>query len=298
MSNMSLMSNRTSPIYTQLLKKRRRKDRCMTFIIGLSLLIAIVPLFMVFYHIIRNGLPSLSLDFFTKLPAPLGEVAGGMGNSILGSLILISIASLIAVPIGIFGGVYLSEYKDEPIANAFRWTVDLLMSIPSIVIGLFIYASIVVPFKTFSALAGGCALALLMLPLVAKTTEEVLKLTPLYVREAGLALGLSRWRVILFIVLRGKTSAVMTGVVLALGRIAGETAPLLVTAFGNRNWPQSLMQPTPSLPVQIYNYAISPYNDWHQQAWAGALTLVMLIFVINIAARAIFSTEVSGRNQQ
>lgn len=295
---MSLVTNRSGPDYTRLLKRRRIKDRCMTFVIGLFSLIAIIPLFMVFYHIIRNGLPALNLNFFTQLPAPLGEINGGMGNSILGSLILILIASLAAVPIGILGGVYLSEYKDESIANAFRWTVDLLMSIPSIVIGLFIYASIVVPLKTFSAIAGGAALALLMLPLVAKTTEEVLKLTPLHVREAGLALGLSRWRVILFIVLRGKTSGVMTGVVLALGRIAGETAPLLVTAFGNRNWPQSLMEPTPSMPVQIYNYAISPYSDWHKQAWAGAFTLVMLIFLINILTRAVFSGDTSGRNTQ
>lgn len=286
----------SSPAYTHLLKRRRIKDRCMTFIIGLFSLIAIIPLFLVFFHIIRNGLPALSFEFFTNLPAPLGEVAGGMGNCILGSLILIGIASLGAVPIGIFGGVYLSEYKNEPIANTFRWVVDLLMSIPSIVVGLFIYTSIVIPLHTFSALAGGAALGLLMLPIVAKTTEEVLKLTPLHVREAGLALGLSRWRVILFIVLRGKTSAVMTGVVLALGRIAGETAPLLVTAFGNRNWPQGLMQPTPSLPVQIYNYAISPYNDWHKQAWAGAFTLVVMIFLINLITRAIFSGDSLGRN--
>ena len=292
------MNSATSPIYTSLLRRRRYKDKLMTGVIGLASLIAIVPLFMVFYHIIRNGFPALSLNFFTQLPAPLGEPNGGMGNCILGSLILIGLASLIAVPVGILGGVYLSEYKNEKTASAFRWTVDLLMSIPSIVMGLFIYTSIVIPFHGFSAFAGAAALSLLMLPIVAKTTEEVLKLTPLHVREAGLALGLSRWRVILFIVLRGKTSAVMTGVVLALGRIAGETAPLLVTAFGNRNWPQSLLEPTPSLPVQIYNYAISPYEDWHRQAWAGAFTLVVLIFFINIVTRLVFSQEGMGRNSQ
>lgn len=288
----------SASVYTQRLKRRRLKDKCMTGVIGLLSLVAIIPLFMVFYYIIRNGLPSLSLEFFTQTPAPLGEIAGGMGNCILGSLILIVIASLGAVPIGIFGGIYLSEYKNETLANTLRWTVDLLMSIPSIVIGLFIYTSIVIPLQTFSALAGGAALGMLMLPIVAKTTEEVLKLTPVHVREAGLALGLSRWRVILYIVLRGKTSAVMTGVVLALGRIAGETAPLLVTAFGNRNWPQSLMEPTPSLPVQIYNYAISPYDAWHKQAWAGAFTLVMLIFFINIVTRSVFSGSGAGRNTQ
>lgn len=288
-----------SSLYGHVLRERRIKDYFMTGLICLFSLIAIIPLFLVFYHIVRNGLPALSLNFFTKLPAPLGETDGGMGNCILGSLILISIASLIAVPIGIFGGVYLSEYSDEKTASIFRWTIDLLTSMPSIVIGLFVYTAIVVPFHSFSAIAGGAALGLLMLPIVAKTTEEVLKLTPEHVREAGLALGLSRWRVILFIVLRGRKPAVMTGVVLALGRIAGETAPLLVTAFGNRNWPQSLMQPTPSLPVQIYNYAISPYNDWHNQAWAGAFTLVMLIFIINLFTRWIFSSgEGLGRNSQ
>ncbi len=292
------MSAATS-LYSNVLRRRRLKDYVMTGVICLFSLIAIIPLFLVFYHIVRNGLPALNLNFFTKLPAPLGETDGGMGNCILGSLILISIASVIAVPIGIFGGVYLSEYSDEKTASAFRWTIDLLTSMPSIVIGLFVYTAVVVPFHTFSAIAGGAALGLLMLPIVAKTTEEVLKLTPEHVREAGLALGLSRWRVILFIVLRGKKPAVMTGVVLALGRIAGETAPLLVTAFGNRNWPQSLMQPTPSLPVQIYNYAISPYNDWHNQAWAGAFTLVMLIFIINLFTRWIFSSgEGLGRNSQ
>ena len=289
----------TTSLYSNVLRQRRFKNHVMTAVIYLFSLIAIIPLFLVFYHIVRNGLPALNLNFFTKLPAPLGETDGGMGNCILGSLILISIASVIAVPLGIFGGVYLSEYSTEKAASAFRWTVDLLTSMPSIVIGLFVYSAIVVPFHSFSAIAGGAALGLLMLPIVAKTTEEVLKLTPEHVREAGLALGLSRWRVILFIVLRGKKPAVMTGVVLALGRIAGETAPLLVTAFGNRNWPQSLMQPTPSLPVQIYNYAISPYTDWHNQAWAGAFTLVMLIFIINLFTRWIFSRGQSvGRNSQ
>jgi phosphate transport system permease protein len=282
----------------RLLKRRRLKNYTMTGVIMLFSLIAIIPLFMIFYHIVINGISAINLDFFTKLPTPLGEASGGMGNCILGSLILISIASIGAVPIGVFGGIYLSEYNHERTAGLFRWIIDLMMSMPSIVIGLFVYTSVVVPLKTFSAVAGGIALGLLMLPIVAKTTEEVLKLTPLHVREAGLALGLSRWRVILFIVLRGRKSAVVTGVVLALGRIAGETAPLLITAFGNRNWPTSLMQPTPSLPVQIYNYAISPYDDWHRQAWAGALTLVVLIFFINIITRLVFSDKQITRNTQ
>lgn len=292
------MMTTQNPIFSSILKRRRLKNYFMTFIIGLLSFIAIIPLFLVFFHIIKNGMSSLSLNFFTHLPAPIGEPDGGMGNSILGSLILIGLASLVAVPIGVLAGVYLSEYKNERLAGVLRWTVDLLTSIPSIVIGLFIYSALVVPMKSFSAIAGAAALSMLMLPLVAKTTEELLKLTPLYMREAGLALGLSRWRVILFIVLRGKTSAVMTGVVLALARIAGETAPLLVTAFGNRNWPSSLTQPIASMPVQIYNYAISPYNHWHQQAWAGAFILVLLIFSINIITRLIFSPGGLNRNNQ
>lgn len=287
-----------NPVFSSILKRRRLKNYFMTFAIALLSLLAVIPLFLVFFHIIKNGVSSLSLNFFTHLPAPIGEPDGGMGNSIIGSLILIGLASLVAVPIGVLAGIYLSEYKNERLAGVLRWTVDLLTSIPSIVIGLFIYSAIVVPMKSFSAIAGAAALSMLMLPLVAKTTEELLKLTPLYMREAGLALGLSRWRVILFIVLRGKTSAVMTGVVLALARIAGETAPLLVTALGNRNWPGSMTEPIASMPVQIYNYAISPYKDWHQQAWAGAFILVLLIFSINIVTRLVFSQNGLSRNNQ
>jgi phosphate transport system permease protein len=281
----------------QFLSARRKwKNRLMLSLVGLAALTAILPLMIVFFHILREGLPALNVAFFTSLPAPTGQEGGGMGNAILGSMILVVLASLVAVPIGILGGVYLSEYADGHVANMFRWTTDLLTSLPSIVVGLFVYATIVAPFKSFSAYAGAAALALLMVPIVVKTTEEVLKLMPQHIREAGLALGLPRWRVILFVVLRGRMPAVMTGVILALARIAGETAPLLITAFGNRNWPQSLSQPTPSLPVQIYNYAISPYADWQRQAWAGALTLVFLVFLLNLVARLWLSRDGSGRS--
>lgn len=273
------------------LQRRRLKNYLMIFLIGFFSLVAVIPLFLVFYHIVINGLPALNWTFFTALPAPLGEPNGGVANAIVGSLLLIFTASVIALPFGIFGGIYLAEYRNENIASLLRTSMDLLASIPSIVVGLFVYTAIVVTMKSFSALAGAVALSLLMLPIVTKTTEEVLKLTQSHVREAGLALGLPRWRVILFIIVRGKISAVMTGVVLALGRIAGETAPLLVTAFGNRFWPKSLFEPTPSLPVQIYNYAISPYENWHAQAWAGALTLVMLIFSINLMTRWFFARK-------
>ena len=281
----------------QLLSARRKwKNKFMLGLVGLAAVTAILPLMIVFFHILREGFPALNLTFFTSLPAPTGQEGGGMGNAIVGSMILVVLASLVAVPIGILGGVYLSEYSDGHVANLFRWSTDLLTSLPSIVVGLFVYATVVAPFKTFSAYAGAAALALLMVPIVVKTTEEVLKLMPQHIREAGLALGLPRWRVILFVVLRGRMPAVMTGVILALARIAGETAPLLITAFGNRNWPQSLSQPTPSLPVQIYNYAISPYADWQRQAWAGALTLVFLVFILNLVARLWLTRDSAGRS--
>lgn len=279
----------------RLLRFRHFKSRLMLAALSLCAVIAIIPLLVVFIYIFREGLPALNWAFFTESPVPVGEPGGGMGNCILGSLILIGLGSLVAVPVGVFGGVYLSEYGEGRMAEAFRWIVDLMASLPSIVVGLFVYAVVVAPMHSFSAYAGAAALAMLMAPIVIKTTEEVLKLMPSHVREAGLALGLSRWRVILYVVLKGRIPAVTTGVVLALARIAGETAPLLVTAFGNRNWPESLSQPTASLPVQIYNYAISPYDDWHRQAWAGALALVILIFAINLAARSLTSRDAHQR---
>lgn len=279
-----------------LLSRRRRfKNIVMLGIVGFLTVIAVSPLMMVFYYILKMGLPALNLDFFTQLPAPTGQVGGGMGNAILGSLIMIGMATIISIPIGVFGGVYLSEYGQGKLAASFRLCVDLLTSLPSIVVGLYVYAVLVVPMKGFSAYAGAAALLILMTPIVVKTTEEVLKLLPIHVREAGLALGIPRWRVILSIVLKGRMPAVITGIMLAIARVAGETAPLLVTAFGNRNWPNDLSQPTPSLPVQIYNYAISPYEDWHRQAWAGALTLVVMIFILNIFSRLVMGAKKSGR---
>lgn len=279
----------------RLLRRRHLKSRIMFLVICACAAIAIFPLLVVFIYIAREGVPVLGREFFTQAPAPTGQPGGGMGNSIVGSLILIALTAIVAVPVGVFGGVFLSEFGKGKIASLFRWVVDLMASLPSIVVGLYIYDVIVAPMKSFSAYAGAAALALLMIPIVVKTTEEVLKLMPQHIREAGLALGLSRWRVIMFVVLKGRMPAVTTGVVLALARVAGETAPLLVTAFGNLNWPSSLSQPTPSLPVQIYSYAISPYESWHHQAWGGAFTLVALIFFINIAARFWTSRDLSQR---
>lgn len=268
-------------------RRRKIKHYVMYSLIGLSTLLAVIPLFAVFIYILQKGLPALNWNFFTHLPAPTGESGGGMGNAIVGSLIMIVMATIVGLPVGVFGGVYLSEYPNGKLPKVFRMVVDLLTSLPSIVVGLFVYVIVVVPMKGFSSYAGAVALFILMIPIIIKTTEEVLKLMPQHVREAGLALGISRWRVIISIVLKGSRSAVITGVILAIARISGETAPLLITAFGNRNWPQQLAQPTASLPVQIYNYAISPYEDWHQQAWGGAFVLVGLVFTINLSARLI-----------
>lgn len=277
------------------LRRRRWKSRIALGLISLSAVAAILPLIFVFIHVLREGMPALTWDFFTQLPAPTGQPGGGMGNAIVGSLILVAMASVVAVPVGMLGGAFLSEFKEGTVAGLFRWTIDLLTSLPSIVVGLYVYAVIVAPMKSFSAYAGAAALGILMLPIIVKTTEEVLRLLPGHIREAGLALGLSRWRVILLVVLKGRLPAIATGVVLAFARVAGETAPLLITAFGNRNWPQALNEPMPSLPVQIYNYAISPYSEWHRQAWAGSLTLVALVFVLNLVVRTVLTREKSHR---
>ena len=250
---------------------------------------ALVPLGSVFGYVISKGLPALNLDFFTKIPGPVGEAGGGMANALLGTCILIGLASLIGVPWGIAVGLYLSEYGAKSrLGSIARFSADMLASIPSIVVGLFVYAIVVLPMGHFSAFAGGVALGLLMIPTVSRTTEELLKMVPAHIREAGLALGLPRWKVTLWIVLKGMRAPITTGVMLAVARVSGETAPLLFTAFNNSFWSQTkdfLVQPIASLPVQIYTYAISPYDDWHRQAWAGAFVLVMLVFTMNLLTR-------------
>ena len=258
--------------------------------------LAVLPLFSVFGYVVSKGFPSLNWAFFTQLPKPVGEIGGGMANAIAGTCTLVLLASVIGVPWGISIGLYLSEYGFKSrLANTVRFCTDMLASIPSIIIGLFVYALIVAPMKRFSALAGGLALGILMIPTVARTTEELLKLVPIHIREAGLALGLPRWKVILWIVLKGSRGPITTGVMLAVARVAGETAPLLLTAFGNRFWQHGLDQPIASLPVQIYTFAISPYEDWHRQAWAGALVLVLLVFVMNVLTRLMFARSAKGK---
>jgi phosphate transport system permease protein len=277
-------------------QRRKWMDRWMSGLLLLAALAALVPLFSVLGYVIWNGAGYLNWDFFSKLPKPVGETGGGMANALAGTCTLVATASLIGVPWGVAAGVFLSEYGDGKLGTIVRFATDMLASVPSIVIGLFVYALIVVPMGGFSAMAGGVALAIIMIPIVARSTEEIVRLVPVHIREAGLALGLSRWKVILRIVLRGCVSGITTGVMLAVARVAGETAPLLLTSLNNQYWNLGLTGPIASLPVQIYSYAISPFDEWHGLAWAGALLLVLMVFVVNVLARLVFGTGGSGRD--
>jgi phosphate transport system permease protein len=250
-----------------------------------SALLVITPLGLVFFYLLINGIGSVNWDFFTKLPAPVGALGGGMANAIVGTLELLALAGVIGIPVGVLGGVYLAEYGSARLNAFLRFLADVLNGIPSITWGVVVYGLIVLRFKGFSAYAGGLALALIMIPLILRTTEEVILLVPNGYREASLALGVSRWKTIVHIVMKTASRGIITGILLALARVGGETAPLLFTAFGNRFWNHSLGQPIAALPLQIFTYAISPYDDWHRQAWAGALVLVTGVFCINILVR-------------
>lgn len=266
-------------------KRRRIKSFTAHFCISSLAICAILPLIFVFYYIASSGLPALQLDVITELPAPPGETGGGLVNAIVGSLIMVLLSSLMAIPPGLLSGLYIAEFPDQKLAKILRLIVDLLTGVPSIVIGLFAYAMIVVPMKGFSAWAGSSALAIIMFPVVSRTTEEILRLIPAHLREAGLALGLPRWKVLIWMIMRAGRSAITTGVFLGIARASGETAPLLFTAFNNQYWANSLSEPTASLPVQIYTYATSPYEEWHQLAWAGSLILVAVVFSVNLISR-------------
>jgi len=250
-----------------------------------SAIVVILPLGLVFCYLLINGAGSVNWDFFTKLPAPVGVVGGGMVNAIVGSLILLALAGALGIPIGVLGGVYLAEYGSARINSVLRFLADVLNGVPSITWGVVVYGLIVLRFKGFSAYAGGLALGLIMIPLILRTTEEVILLVPNGYREAALALGVSRWKTIVHIVMKTASKGIITGILLALARVGGETAPLLFTAFGNRFWNHDLSQPIAALPLQVFTYAISPYDDWHRQAWAGALVLVTGVFCVNIFVR-------------
>ena len=264
---------------------RKIKSALASAIAFTSAVLVIAPLGLVFFHLVVNGASSLNWDFFTKLPAPVGAVGGGMVNAIVGSLELLALAGAIGIPIGVLGGVYLAEYGSARINSVLRFLADVLNGVPSITWGVVVYGLVVLRFKGFSTYAGGLALGLIMIPLILRTTEEVILLVPNGYREAALALGVSRWKTIVHIVMKTASKGIITGILLALARVGGETAPLLFTAFGNRFWNHSLSQPIAALPLQIFTYAISPYDDWHRQAWAGALVLVTGVFCVNVLVR-------------
>jgi phosphate transport system permease protein len=266
---------------------RKIKSGAVTAILVACALAVIAPLFLVIYFLLSEGASSLDWNFFTQLPKPTGEVGGGMANAIAGTVELLMMAAAVGVPIGVFGGIYLAEYGSDRANEWVRFAADVLNGVPSIVWGMVVYLILVVPFKTFSAYAGGVALGLMMVPLVMRTTEEVLILVPQSYREAALALGVARWKVIMVIVVRTALKGIATGVIVAMARIAGETAPLLFTALGNNFWNHNLKEPIAALPLQIFAYAISPYDDWHRQAWAGALVLMALILALNITVRVL-----------
>ena len=264
---------------------RKIKSALACGIAFVSAVLVITPLGLVFFHLVINGASSVNWDFFTKLPAPVGAVGGGMVNAIVGSLELLALAGVIGIPIGVLGGVYLAEYGSARLNSILRFLADVLNGVPSITWGVVVYGLVVLRFKGFSAYAGGLALGLIMIPLILRTTEEVVLLVPNGYREAALALGVSRWKTIVHIVMKTASKGIITGILLALARVGGETAPLLFTAFGNRFWNHSLSEPIAALPLQIFTYAISPYDDWHRQAWAGALVLVTGIFCVNVLVR-------------
>lgn len=263
--------------------RRRITDHVMTGVAVLTVLLVLAPLVAIFGYLVYRGLGSLNLAFLTQTPKPVGELGGGMANAIVGSLIILAIASIIGVPFGIGAGIYLAEFGRNRLGSVIRFTADVLNGVPSIVIGIVGYAIVVLYQHHFSALAGGVALSIMMVPTICRTTEEMLLLVPQALREAAYGLGVPRWRTTLSIVLRTATSGVITGIMLAFARIAGETAPLLFTTLGNQFWNLRYDQPTAALPLQIYVYANSPYEDWHRQAWAGSFILILLI-VSSIAA--------------
>ena len=264
---------------------RKAKNHLMTALMLAATAAVLIPLGLVFFHIVKMGLSSLSLDFFTQIPKPTGEAGGGMANGMMGSLVMIGMASLIGLPVGIFGAIYLAEFGGGRTSTAIRFAADVLSGTPSIITGMVAYTLIVVPMKGFSALAGAVALAMIMIPIVLRTTEEQLKMVPGSLREAALALGVPLWRTSLKVTLRSAMSGVMTGILLAVARVAGETAPLLFTALGNQFWGTKLTEPMAAIPLQIFNFAIAPYEDWHRLAWAGALVLVTVMFSLSLTAR-------------
>jgi phosphate transport system permease protein len=273
---------------------RKTVNAVMLSLTGLCTLLTVSVLFFILGYLIWNGGGALNWAFFTQLPKPVGETGGGMANAIVGSAKLLLLASLTGVPVGFLGGVYLAEFGGKTFSFLVRYTTDLLNGVPSIVMGIFAYTLIVLPMKHFSTLAGGLALGVMMIPIAVRSTEEFLRAVPVPLREAALALGASKWKATLTVVIPAAIRGILTGIVLDLARVAGETAPLLFTAFNNRFWSPGWDQPSASLPVMIFTYAIAPYDDWHRQAWAAGLVLLSLVLLANIAARVILARKLTS----
>jgi len=275
------------------LRWRKFVSNFMLTMTGLCAVVAVSVLFFILGYLVYHGGTSINWNFFTKLPTPVGETGGGMANAIVGSAKLLLLASLFGVPIGFFGAIYLAEFSGGTVAYVVRYAADLLNGVPSIVIGIFAYGLVVLPFKHFSTLAGGFALGLMMIPITLRSTEEFLHAVPRELREGAMALGASKSRTIATVIVPAAYRGIVTAILLAFARVAGETAPLLFTAFGNRFWSPGWGQPTASLPVMIYTYAVAPYDDWHRQAWAAGLVLLGLILVVNIVARGILARGIA-----
>ena len=279
---------------TRSLGRRKVTNAVMQGVMYIAAMLATLPLVLILALLLEEGASSISLDFFTRMPKPVGEAGGGMANAIAGTLVLLGIATVIGLPIGIGAGLYLAEQRTTRLATVVRFLSDVLNGLPSIVMGIFAWQFLVRPVGHFSAMAGGIALGAMMIPLVTRATEEMIRLVPVALREAALALGYTRWRTSLSIVLRTALPGIVTGALVAVARIAGETAPLLFTAFGNQFWSLDPGEPISALPLQIFSYAISPYDEWHRLAWAGALVLIVLVLLISLIARFVTRQRFGG----
>jgi phosphate transport system permease protein len=293
------MDSRTHATTFRALSFRERRRRVVSHVMiygtGVAAALTVLPLLLIFWHLLSAGLSSLNPDFFTNVPAPVGETGGGVGNGVLGTFLLVLLAGLMGLPVAIGAGIYLAESEGGRLPNAIRFITDVMNGIPSIVIGIFVWAWIVVAVGGFSAFAGGVALAIMLIPMVMRTTEEMVRLVPRELKEGALALGFTRWRTTLGVVLPAARSGILTGVLVALARIAGETAPLLFTAFGNPFWSSDLDKPIAALPVQIFQYAISPYEEQHRQAWAASLLLIALVLAVSLTARFLIRSPYRSR---
>jgi phosphate transport system permease protein len=273
---------------------RKSLNAVMFSMTGICALLTVSVLFFILGYLVWNGGRAINWAFFTQLPKPVGETGGGMANAIVGSAKLLLLAMLTGVPVGFMGGVYLAEFGGKTFSFLVRYTTDLLNGVPSIVIGIFAYTMIVLPMKHFSTLAGGLALGVMMIPIAVRSTEEFLRTVPQSLREGALAVGASKWKAVVTVVIPAAFRGILTGIVLDVARVAGETAPLLFTAFNNRFWSPGWDQPTASLPVMIFTYAIAPYEDWHRQAWAAGLVLLALVLLANITARVVLSRKLTS----